>query len=158
MNALYRGETDREEAITSLTGNLDILPAVLEKKPLPLDDALLDMVRNLQKDYDVVLMDTSPVGQVADTMSLNQLADVAFLVVRFDSASMESIREALGRLNKSGMKIMGCVVNSVNELRNLKRYDHYHDGYGSSRKPHKKAEKTEQQKEWEKWEKDHKEE
>lgn len=158
MNALYRGETDREEAITSLTGNLDILPAVLEKKPLPLDDALLDMVRNLRKDYDIVLMDTSPVGQVADTMSLNKLADVAFLVVRFDSASMESIREALGRLNKSGMKIMGCVVNSVNELRNPKRYDHYHDGYGSSRKPHKKAEKTEQQKEWEKWEKDHKEE
>ena len=125
---------------------------------MPLDDALLDMVRNLQKDYDVVLMDTSPVGQVADTMSLNQLADVAFLVVRFDSASMESIREALGRLNKSGMKIMGCVVNSVNELRNLKRYHHYHDGYGSFRKPHKKVEKTEQQKEWEKCEKDHKEE
>lgn len=157
MNALYRGETEKKEAITSLTGNLDILPAVLEKRALLLDDALLDMVRDLQKDYDIVLMDTAPVGQVADTMSLNQLADVAFMVVRFDGASMESIREALDRLNKSGMKMIGCVVNSVKELKNLKKNDRYHGEYGSSRKPHRKTEKTEQQKEWEKWEKDHKE-
>ncbi len=54
------------------------------------------------------------------------------------------------------MKILGCVVNCVKELRNLKKYDYYHDGYGSSRKPHKKVEKTEQQKEWEQWEEDHK--
>ncbi|MDY3920525.1 MAG: AAA family ATPase [Candidatus Limivivens sp.] len=160
MNALYRGETTREEAITSLTGNLDILPAVLERKPLPLDDALLNMVSELQENYDVVLMDTAPVGQVADTMSLNQLADVALLVVRFDGASLESIRDALTRLDKSGTRIMGCVVNSVKELgkgRNNGYYGYYggYGNHGSSGRPHKKPEKTEQQKEWEEWERAH---
>ena len=156
INALYRGETSREEAITSLTGNLDILPAVLERKPLPLDDALLTMVSGLQENYDVVLIDTAPVGQVADTMSLNQLADVALLVVRFDGATMERIRDALVRLDKSGMEIMGCVVNGVTEL-GIEKYYGYYGGsgyHGSSGKPHKKTGKAENQKEWEKWEKD----
>lgn len=156
INALYRGETSREEAITSLTGNLDILPAVLERKPLPLDDALLTMVSGLQENYDVVLIDTAPVGQVADTMSLNQLADVALLVVRFDGATMERIRDALVRLDKSGMEIMGCVVNGVTEL-GIEKYYGYYGGsgyHGSSGKPHKKTGKAENQKEWKKWEKD----
>lgn len=156
INALYRGETSREEAITSLTGNLDILPAMLERKPLPLDDALLTMVSGLQENYDVVLIDTAPVGQVADTMSLNQLADVALLVVRFDGATMERIRDAIVRLDKSGMEIMGCVVNGVTELGREKYYGYYGgSGYhSSSGKSHKKTGKAENQKEWEKWEKD----
>lgn len=155
LNALYRGETSSEEAITKLTGNLDILPAVLERKPVPLDDALLELVGRFHKDYDVILMDTAPVGQVADTMSLNQLADVALLVVGFDNASMESIRDALSRLNKSGTKVIGCIVNSVKELKKDKTYGYYHsDGYHSDAEEVQKApEKTEQQKEWEKWEK-----
>lgn len=162
INALYRGETTREEAITSLTGNLDILPAVLERKTIPFDDALLELVSSLKEEYNVILMDTAPVGQVADTMSLNQLADIALLVVRFDKASLEIIRDALARLNKSGMTIMGCVVNGVRELGRGKYYgNHYGSGYGyhgSSGKPHQASEKTEQQKAWEQWEKAHEEE
>lgn len=162
INALYRGETTRENAITNLTGNLDILPAVLERRPLPLDDALLEMVSQLKEYYDVILMDTAPVGQVADTMRLNQLADVALLVVRFDGASLESIRDALARLDKSGMRIMGCVVNGVKELARKGTYGYYngYGGYGyhgSSGRPHKKHGKTEQEKEWEDWEKAQKE-
>lgn len=162
INALYRGETTKDEAITSLTGNLDILPAVLERKTIPFDDALLDMVSGLKEDYDVILMDTAPVGQVADTMSLNQLADIALLVVRFDGASLEIIRDSLARLDKSGMTIMGCVVNGVKELGRGKYYgNHYGSGYGyhgSSSKPYQTPEKTEQQQAWEQWEKAHEEE
>lgn len=163
INALYRGETTKEEAITSLTGNLDILPAVLERKTVPFDDALLDMVSMLKTDYDVILMDTAPVGQVADTMSLNRLADVALLVVRFDGASMEIIRDCLARLDKSDMEILGCVVNGVKELGRGKYYgNHYgnrygsaHGYHGSASRPRRTPDKTEQQKAWEQWEQTH---
>lgn len=60
-----------------------------------------------------VLMDTAPVGLEADTMRLNRLADMALLVVRFDGVTLKSIQNALGRLNKSGVHILGCVVNCV---------------------------------------------
>lgn len=164
LNALYRGETKKEDAITHLTGCLDILPAVLAKRPLPMDDAMLNMIRNLESDYDIVLLDTAPVGQVADTMSLNLLADIAVLVVRFDGASLDVIRSSLMRLDKSGMPILGCIVNGVRELGKGKFFgSEYSYGYGygrtggsgryaSSTKPRKIAKKTALQQEWESWE------
>lgn len=111
INALYRGDAPREEAITHLTANLDILPAVPER--MPLDEPLLNILSGFKQDYDIVLMDTAPVGLAAETMRLNQLADGALLVVRFDGASLDLIQDALGRLEKSGMEVMGCVVNGI---------------------------------------------
>lgn len=159
VNALYHGDVDQESAITSLTGHLDILPAVLERRPLPYDDALLDLVRSLKQNYDVVLMDTAPVGQVADTMSLNKLADVALMVVRFDTSSMEAIRECLLRLDKSGMQVLGCVVNGVKELSSSNAgTGRSYGAHGGTRKPFRKREKTEEERAWEKWQKERSEE
>ena len=162
INALYRGDTLTEEAITHLTANLDILPAVLERMPLPYDEPLLDIISSLKQNYDIVLMDTAPVGLVADTMSLNQLADVALLVVRFDGASLDTIRDAMGRLGKSNMKIMGCVINGVKNLvggvgysgYNGYRGYSYHRSGGYNRFRTARA-KTDREREWERWETAH---
>lgn len=159
INALYRGESTKEEAIIKLTNKLDILPAVLERKALPYDQALMDLVRNLKNDYDVVIMDTAPVGQVADTMSLNELADLCLLVVRFDGASLDVIRDAVIRLDKSGIRIMGCVVNGVKALSNDRtEYGNYYSRYIPVNKPGRKQKKSAQKQEWEEWEKTHAEE
>lgn len=153
LNALYKGDISQEDAITHLTGKLDILPAVLERKPLVIDEALLSLVRSFENCYDIILIDTAPVGLVANTMSLNRLADTAIVVVRFDGAQLEKIRESLIRLEKSDMDIMGCIINGVKNLGN-KGNDYYH--YGSRyKKPSKKNHKSEQQQEWEEWERKH---
>lgn len=134
LNALYRGEISQEEAVTNLTGNLDLLPAVLERKPLPIDEGMLSLMEGFREQYDVILMDTSPVGRVANTMSLNELADVAIFVLKFDGTDMENIRESLTRLNKTQIPIMGCVINRVRKLASLGRFgESYGYGYGYSR-------------------------
>lgn len=113
LNALYAGNITEKEAVTSLTGYLDILPTVLEKSSIPLDSNLFQVVRKMAAGYDYVLMDTAPVGLTADPMSLNQIASGALFVVRYDTASMHEIKEALERIEKSGISILGCVVNGV---------------------------------------------
>jgi Mrp family chromosome partitioning ATPase len=113
LNALYRGEITMEEAITSLTGYLDLLPAVLERNTIPLDSTIFDLVKKLSENYDYVLMDTAPVGLAANTMSLNQVATNALFVVRFDTSSMQEIRDALDRLDKSGIRLLGSIFNGV---------------------------------------------
>lgn len=156
LNALYHGNITVDEAVTHLTGTLDILPAVLERKPVPIDNAMLDLISEFKQSYDVVILDTAPVGLVADTMSLNRLADTAIVVVRFDGSQMETIKDSLIRLEKSNMNLLGCVVNGVKNLGKMNN-KHYGYHYGSSyRKAQKKSEKSEQQKEWEEWEKTHK--
>ena len=158
INALYRGDTLTEDAITHLTANLDILPAVLERMPLPYDEPLLDIISDLKQSYDVVLMDTAPVGLVADTMSLNRLADVAILVVRFDGTSLETIREARARLDKSNMKIIGCIVNGVKDLvkqggyHGYRGYGYHGYGYHSYGNHRSGRMKTDWEREWERWE------
>ena len=113
LNALYAGDITEKEAITTLTGYMDILPAVLESSSIPLDSNLFHVIRALAKGYDYVLMDTAPVGLTADPMSLNQIASEALFVARYDGASFQEIKDALERIEKSGIGILGCVINGV---------------------------------------------
>ena len=156
LNALYRGDTDAQEAVTHLTGTLDLLPMVLEGKPLPLDDALCGMIQSMKQDYDVVLIDTAPVGQVADTLSLNRIVNAALFIIRFDGTDMGRIRESLMRIDKSGMPILGCIVNSVKSLNAVRKNsyygygDHYHGNSSDTRRKSKAKSSLERQ--WEEWE------
>lgn len=160
LNALYRGDTDVQEAITHLTGTLDLLPTVLEGKPLPLDDALCGLIQELRSSYDIVLIDTAPVGQVAETMGLNRVVDGVLFIIRFDGADMGRVRESLYRIDKSGMRILGCIVNGVKTLqvREQSGYYGYHNYYQkrSSPRRNRKNRKSELEQQWEEWEQEQK--
>ncbi len=120
LNALYRGDAEQIDAIIPLTGYLDLLPAILEPRALPLDEAMLSMVKELSKNYDFVIMDTTPVGQVSETMNLNRIADAALFVIRYDQAGIEEIQNALEKMNKTGVHIVGCLINAVKKTNNIK--------------------------------------
>lgn len=121
LNALYEGDILENEAVTALTGYLDILPTIYEKNAIPLDSNLFAVIRKLAVNYDYVLIDTSSVGITADPMSLNQIADAALFVARYDTATMREIADALERVEKSGVRVLGCVVNGVQvSERNIK--------------------------------------
>lgn len=113
LNALYSGDITEKEAITTLTGYLDLLPTIYEKSSIPLDSNLFGVIKKLAVNYDYVLIDTAPVGLTADPMSLSQIASYALFVARYDMASMQEIGDALERIEKSGVGILGCVVNGV---------------------------------------------
>lgn len=117
FNALYNGDITETEAIIPVNGYLDILPSIVERRGIIMDENTIGAVRRLSEHYDYVLMDTPPVGMVADAMSLNQVADSVLFVIRYDSAPVSEIRDALGRLDKSGSRVIGCIVNGVTRLR-----------------------------------------
>ena len=156
LNALYRGETDAQEAMTHLTGTLDILPTLLESKPMPIDEAMCVLIEDLKSNYDLVLVDTAPVGKVAETMSLSQILDAMLFVVRFDGASMNQIREALFRIQKSGRTVLGCIVNGVKSLQSIRPDNNY--GYGdlyrsgSASGKRSRSRRKDIEREWSEWE------
>ena len=113
LNAFYAGDITKEEATISLTGYLDIIPTILERSAIPLDSNLFQVIRKIAEGYDYVLMDTAPVGLTADPMSLNQIASAALFVVRYDNATLQEIKDALERVEKSGVQLLGCVVNGI---------------------------------------------
>lgn len=113
LNALYRGDINESEAITHLTGYLDILPMVLEHNTVPIDNMIVDLVERLKQNYEYVIMDAPPVGTESDTLSLNQLANTVLFVLGYDQATIPEIQAALEKLDKSGMRVLGCVINGV---------------------------------------------
>lgn len=155
INALYRGESTKKEAVISLTPKLDLLPAMLEKDRLSFDCALLDLIESFKKEYDLVLIDTSPVGRAAEILSLNDVSDACLVVVRFDYATNQEIRDSIWRLDKSGVSIPGCLVNREISFSDKENRDKAARQNSSVRKKPKEAEKSIRQQEWEAWEKEH---
>ena len=119
LNALYRGDVTADEAITTLSGYLDILPSVLEHNAINVDNMLVELVEDLKKRYEYVIMDAPPVGIVSGTLSLNQVADSVLFVIGYDESSLPEIQSSLEKLDKSGTRVLGCVVNAVTSGRAL---------------------------------------
>ena len=119
LNALYRGEIAVTEAITTLTGYLDILPMVMEHNLIYLDSTIVDMISQLREQYQYIIIDAPPVGKESETLSLNQVANTVLFVARYDTASIPEIQSSLEKLDKSGIRILGCIVNGVKSTKNV---------------------------------------
>lgn len=113
LNALYRGDIMMDEAIVSLTGYLDILPSIAERRQRAIDTAMLELIESLKDSYDYIIMDTAPAGIASATLSLNSISDAVILVARYDLATMREIRGAIDKLEKSGITLLGGIVTGV---------------------------------------------
>ena len=113
LNALYRGDATEDDAITTLSGYLDLLPAVLEHNSISVDSTLIELLDKLKQNYEYVILDAPPVGVVSGTLSLNQIANNVLFVIGYDISTLPEIQSSLEKLDKSGTRVLGCVVNNV---------------------------------------------
>lgn len=113
LNAFCAGDISKAEAVVPLNGYLDIMPTILERNAIPLDSNLFRVIRQIAADYDYILIDTAPVGLTADPMNLSQIASAGVFVIHYDDATLKEIKDALERIEKMGVKFLGCIVNGV---------------------------------------------
>lgn len=116
LNALYKGESSEQEAVISLTGHLDLMPLILERNAVPLDGTLFELLEKIMEPYEYVIIDASSVGRSSDVLRLNQLAKNVLFVVRYDTTPLPAVQDAIEKLDKSGVRILGCVVNGAQSI------------------------------------------
>ena len=126
VNALYRGDSDKIDAVIHINGCLDLLPAVLEEEPESFNDAMLVELKRTMEGYDYVMIDAAPVGLDAEVLRLNEITDTAIFVIRCDHTKVDDIKKAIFRLSKSGIPVAGgifnCVVNWKQTVLNTPRH------------------------------------
>ena len=81
-----------------------------------MDQALFDFIGSISGNYEYVLIDAPPVGRDSDALSLNRIASAALFVARYDMVTLYEIEKSIEKLDKSGIRILGCIVNGTQSL------------------------------------------
>jgi len=125
--------------IVEVGGNLHLLRSggrsrtpteVLESK------AFAEMVERLQKEYELIVVDTPPLGAVTDSLLIAEQIDEVIYVCRFNRAYKKHIRQYVRALQGAKKDILGIVLNGLSPRRieyysNYRYYRSYKKYYGA---------------------------
>jgi capsular exopolysaccharide synthesis family protein len=92
-----------------------------------------ELLRDLAAQYDYVIIDSPPVLATDDAMGLATKVDAVFMVVRAYYTHSSMVREALDRLHKCQVKILGMVYNRAAPSTDY--YCRYSRDYSSASSP-----------------------
>jgi len=81
----------------------------------------MQVIAELRKRYDLVVLDMPPVVPVSDAQVIGQLADACLMVVRWRKTSREAVQLAMAAFEAAGVRMLGAVLNRV-DLKNAARY------------------------------------
>lgn len=76
------------------------------------DAKLFQAIRRIGEDFDFILIDTPPVGTMADVQLLRGLLDTSIFVCRQDVVRLQIVKESVQQLEKAGIPILGGVLNT----------------------------------------------
>jgi len=122
-------------AAVKINETLTLLPAGRANAGL-LGDLSSDRMKHLVEDaasrFDWVIVDTPPVGVLADGRLISETVDVAILVVRAGVTRFADLEAAAATLGPE--RVVGIVLNAVDpaEIRGKDYYHRYHGYYGYS--------------------------
>lgn len=118
---------------SEVNGNLDLLMA----GPVPPNPAELICRENLDKvinmlhdHYDYIIIDTAPVGLVADTLQIGRVANITVYVCRADYTPKRFFEQLNIYAEQKKMPNIGIVVNGIDMSKKKHRYNYGYGYYG----------------------------
>ena len=95
------------------------------------DGRIVALVEALQRDFELVVIDTSPAGVFPDAEMFARLADELLYVCRFNRVHRQPVRQVLGRLAKTTLALPGIVINALPSGRTGAQYYSNYGYYGA---------------------------
>lgn len=132
-DTIYRTNVDNGYIIPVTTAVSN--PSMLLEDPL-----FKGMLTECLKVFDFIIVDTPPLGSVADALKIATNCDGSVLVVHGGSTPRKLVQNAVQLLQKTGKPLLGTVLNRVNTGKGSSRYyyrQYYRYGYGEKPAKHK---------------------
>ena len=108
------GEKSFKDVIYKYSKNIDVLSSgSMPPNPAELlaTEKLEKLLKQYKNEYDYVIVDSTPLGVVADSHILSSKVDGVILVVRAEQAKRKKLIECKDLIDKSGSKLIGAIVN-----------------------------------------------
>lgn len=137
LTDFLEGETSLQEVLHTNVGGLgfDFLSCgTPSHHPTEIlgSKAIKDLLGDLKKSYDIILMDSPPYLAVADVAVLSEYAQAMIVIARYHRTDKRHLKDIKHRFGNSDIKVLGVVINQVS-VREKDYYYHqyYYYGYGS---------------------------
>lgn len=132
LSELLLGKVELNDVVHKRSENLYILtsgkipPNPSEMLASAAMNGLLELFKN---EFDIIILDSAPIGAVTDAQILSTKVDGTILVVRAERTKRETVIESKSSLEKVGANILGVVLHAANNGKG--KYYYY---YGSDEK------------------------
>ncbi len=144
-NILVGGLELKEAIVSTKVPNLSVIPS----GPVPPNPSeilgsnrMAEVIKNLRKDYDRIIIDSPPISAVTDAAVLTNTVDGLILVIRANDKSRDVIISSMEKLKTVNANVLGAVLNDVDTSRNSYYYYQYYYYYGDEGYSHGKKRKS----------------
>jgi len=134
----YLSGTEEMESVIYTTNfdNLDVvLSGPVPPNPAELldNDRFKDLIEHARDKYDYIVIDTPPIGQVIDAAIVAQETDGIIFLISQKVISYKYAQKQIEQLKKSGVRILGAIINKVDNdskggyyARKYQKYGYYY--------------------------------
>ena len=128
--------------------NMHLIPAgreVANPIPLLLSQTFSDLMNELGSAYDLVIVDTPPVGVVIDAAEIAKCCDGVVFVVKYKHTHRRELLDAKQQMTQTTTPILGCILNDVTfDSISTKKYygKSYYSHYGYYQRKKKQKQQT----------------
>ena len=92
-------------------------------------DTFEEFLMKASKAYDYVVLDAPPVLAVTDAVIIASKVGSVLMVAKYGEHPIDELRACLKRIERHGIRVVGCVFNDVQPLGLLGSYSHYRYAY-----------------------------
>ncbi len=129
LSGYLAGKCEKNEIL--LKTNIDRAYLVLAGRVVSKSFALINKPRmknlldTLAEEFDIVLVDSPPVGLVIDAARLAAWCDSTLFVVKSGAVSESELKSAVIQIQKAGCDMIGYVLNRIDRVHSKKYYGEY---------------------------------
>lgn len=96
-------------------------------------DAMSNFLKEVAEHFDYIVLDTPPVGPVADALIIGNQCDGVVLIVKGGDTPRDQVARTRDRLQRSNVRILGVLINQLEEDHGFgKYYSYYGSAYGNA--------------------------